>query len=86
MTSRERFQETMRYGRPDRVPYFEEGIRDEVLEVWRRQGMPPDIDLSHMFLFDRWEQIEMDLGPRPPFRRWPTTRSELDAWRRRLDP
>jgi len=86
MTSRERFRETMRYGRPDRVPYFEEGIRDEVLDVWRRQGMPSDTDLSHMFPFDRWEEIEVDLGPRPAFRRWPTLRSQLDTWRRRLDP
>jgi hypothetical protein len=86
MTSRERFRETMRYGRPDRVPYFEEGIRDEVLEVWRGQGMPPDIDLANMFRFDRLEEIETDLEPRPTFRRWPAARSELNAWRRRLDP
>jgi len=26
MNSRERFRETMGYGKPDRVPYFEEGI------------------------------------------------------------
>jgi hypothetical protein len=85
MTGRERFLGTMRYGRPDRVPYFEEGIRDGVLEVWRGQGMPADTDLSDMFPFDRLEEIETDLEPRPAFRRWPTTRSELDAWRRRLD-
>jgi hypothetical protein len=33
MNSRDRFCETMRYGAPDRVPYFEEGIRDDVLKV-----------------------------------------------------
>ena len=43
MNSRERFLETMRYGNPDRVPYFEEGIRDEVLEAWRRQPVPPNL-------------------------------------------
>ncbi len=86
MTSRERFRQTMCYGRPDRVPYFEEGIRDEVLDVWRRQGLPPSADLSHMFPFDRCEDIEVDLEPHPAFRKWPTSRSELGAWRRRLDP
>jgi hypothetical protein len=30
MDSRERFLETLRYGSPDRVPCFEEGIREEV--------------------------------------------------------
>jgi len=48
MTGRDRFRETMRYGRPDRVPYFEEGIRTEVLETWHSQGMPPHVDLSVM--------------------------------------
>ncbi len=42
MNSRERFRETMEYGKPDRVPYFEEGIRDDVLSLWRRQGLAPD--------------------------------------------
>ena len=33
MTSRQRFWETMHYGRPDRLPYFEEGIREHVEDV-----------------------------------------------------
>ncbi len=49
MNSRERFLETMRFGSPDRVPYFEEGIRKEVLNAWRKQGCPPDFDLAQMF-------------------------------------
>ena len=40
MNSRQRFQQTMRYGAPDRVPYFEEGLRDDVLERWHKQGLP----------------------------------------------
>jgi len=86
MTGRQRFRETMRYGRPDRVPYFEEGIRAEVIEAWCNQGLPPHVDLSVMFPSDRREEMQPDLDPRPPFEEWPTSRSELDAWRRRLDP
>jgi len=37
MNSRDRFRETMNYGTPDRVPYFEEGIRKEVNRAWRKQ-------------------------------------------------
>ena len=33
MTSVERFREIMRFGSSDRVPYFEEGIRDEVIKA-----------------------------------------------------
>jgi hypothetical protein len=86
MTGRDRFRETMRYGRPDRVPYFEEGIRAEVLEAWGDQGMAPGVDLSLMFPSDKHEEIQPDLDPRPSFRKWPASRSELGVWRRRLDP
>jgi Uroporphyrinogen decarboxylase (URO-D) len=86
MNSRERFRETMGYGKPDRVPYFEEGIRDEVLSRWRAQGLAPDADLSRMFPSDRREELILDLEPLPQPRKWPTSSPELDALRRRLDP
>lgn len=75
----------MRYGQPDRVPYFEEGLRDGVLEQWREQGLPANADLSKMFGFDRRERIALKLGPRPGVKRWPTTRRGLAGWRKRLD-
>ncbi len=86
MTSRERFAETMRYGQADRVPYFEEGLRDDVLERWREQGLPPDAELAELFETDRREQIPVDLEPRPRIERWPTCRADLKALRERLDP
>ena len=49
MNSRDRFRETMRYGAPDRVPYFEEGIRDDVLRAWRRQGLTRKSEFEAMF-------------------------------------
>lgn len=86
MNSRERFLETMRCGSPDRVPYFEEGIRRDVLRTWRKQGLQSQADFSQMFLTDRREVIEPDLEPHPKFRKWPTSHSELKELRRRLDP
>ena len=83
MNSRERFQETMRYGKPDRVPYFEEGIRDEVLKAWQ---VAPDVNLSQMFPSDRHEEIIVDLEPLPKLKRWPASRPELKALRQSLDP
>lgn len=85
MNSRERFLETMRCGSPDRVPYFEEGIRRDVLRTWRKQGLQSQADFSQMFLTDRREVIEPDLEPHPKFRKWPTSHSELKELRRRLD-
>ena len=86
MNSRERFLETMRYGSPDRVPYFEEGIRRDVLKTWRKQGLRSQADLSQMFPTDRREVIEPDLEPNPKFKKWPTSRAELKKLRQRLDP
>jgi len=85
MNSRKRFRETMRYGSPDRVPYFEEGIREEVLRVWHRQGLQQGVELSQMFPADRWEKMEPDLDPYPQPKRWPTSLSELEQLRRSLD-
>ena len=86
MDSRERFLETMRYGAPDRVPYFEEGIREDVIEAWREQGLPAGTDPAHLFPADRREEIQTDLEPRPKLSAWPESTDGLDAFRLRLDP
>ena len=86
MNGRERFRETMRYGKADHVPYFEEGIRDDVLEEWRRQGLAPDADVYRMFGLDRHELLPVNLEPQPALTTWPTTLSDLDLLRSRLDP
>ena len=84
MNGRERFLETMRFGHPDRVPYFQEGLRDEVLQEWRRQGLGSSAELSEMFPIDGREEVEIDGYPHPGFIRWPTTLSGLNGLRRRL--
>jgi hypothetical protein len=85
-TARRRFAETMRYGRPDRVPYFEEGLRDDVLAQWREQGLDDEASLRARFQTDRREQVPVDLEPRPPVKSWPRSRRGLKALRGRLDP
>ncbi len=86
MNSRQRFHETMRYGRPDRAPLFQEGIRSEVLDRWRVEGVGSEVDLVKMFLFDRREEFALDLDPHLDPERWPTSRAELADFQRRLDP
>ncbi|MBW8010506.1 MAG: hypothetical protein FVQ83_04580 [Chloroflexi bacterium] len=86
MNSRQRFYETMHYGSPDRVPYFEEGIREGVLLAWRKQGMPRDADLSKMFTSDHQEEISLEIHPLPWMDKMPALRGDLDEFRRLLDP
>ncbi len=86
MNSRERFRETMRFGKPDRVPYFEEGIRNEVLKAWRKQGLSEAANLANRFQTDPREEIYLDVEPHPYPGKWPSTRQELEFFARRLDP
>jgi hypothetical protein len=86
MNSRERFLETMRFGSPDRVPYFEEGIRSDVLRAWRRQGLGRSAELKRAFTVDEREEIGLDTYPRPWPDRWPSSRADLAAFAKRLDP
>lgn len=86
MNSRERYLATMQGATPDHVPYFEEGIRAEVYEAWRRKGFPPEVFSNAKFSTDLREEIELDLDPHPRPRRWPTSRADLRDFARRLDP
>ncbi len=86
MTSRGRFLEVMRFGQPDRVPYFEEGIRDEVIHVWQRQGLSGRRELASAFPSDVRERMELDLDPHPELKKWPTTEKDLDFFRQHLSP
>jgi hypothetical protein len=85
MNSRERFIETMKFGKPDHVPYFEEGIRKDVLKVWQRQGLGKESDLQRMFSTDEREEIDLDVDPHPWPKVWPGAKAELKAFAKRLN-
>ena len=76
----------MRYGMPDRVPYFEEGLRDDVLDRWHEQGLPKDADLAAMFHVDARERMPVNIEPIPPMEGPLTSRANFEELRRRLDP
>ena len=86
MNSRDRFLETMRFGKPDRVPYFQEGIRPDVLTAWGRQGLRSADELSSLFPIDGRQEEEIDGYPHPRFLRWPRSVGGLNGFRRRLKP
>jgi hypothetical protein len=86
MSGRERFRETMGSGKPDRVPYFEEGIRKDVLKAWRTQGLAKAADLETMFPSDHRERMQVDLEPRPKLVSRLDKITNLKKFQRRLDP
>ncbi len=86
MNSRERFIKVMHNEPVDRVPYFEEGIRDEVIEVWKKQGLPENTEISSLFETDRREELFPDLEPLPALKRWPSSAQELQGFKNYLNP
>jgi len=76
----------MRYRNPDRVPYFEEGIRKRVLQVWKQQGLAAESGEKRLFPADERCEIEPDLSPCPSFLKWPVSEQELKLLQERLDP
>ena len=58
MNARKRFRETMKFGAPDRAPYFEEGIREDVIVDWHKQGLPSDKNPTDLFRQDKYLEIQ----------------------------
>lgn len=61
MNERERFLRLMRGEGVDRPPLLEEGVRDEVLELWRRQGLPRGKTHLDVFGLTSHETVGPDL-------------------------
>jgi len=69
MNARERFREALRFGNPDRVPYYDHEIREDVVSRWRREGLPAEVRVERFFDLDRWDLLttrdEPSLNVRP---------------------
>lgn len=44
MNERERFRQTLTFGKPDRVPFNPGGPRESTLRAWRQQGLPENVN------------------------------------------
>lgn len=62
MDARERFLRTLRFQQADRVPYFEQFIREDTVLRWQEEGMPKDVDVEQYFGLDHREEILVLLG------------------------
>ena len=87
MTSRERFLKTLCGGTPDRVPLWEEGLREDVRECWAQQGFPATVDLHERFGLDRRELADVNLyNVTFPLAEIRDQSSRLEELRRQHDP
>ncbi len=86
MNAQERFQKSLNFEAIDRPPLFEDGIREEVLQLWHTQGLSKRVPLEGLFSFDHREEIEPDLEPTPAPTYWPKSIHGLGKLFTRLDP
>ena len=67
MTSRERFVETLTFGKPDKIPLMPGGPRESTLKRWREEGLPEGKDyysalLEILGIEKEKEEERIDLG------------------------
>ena len=86
MNSRERFLALIHGDRPDHLPLFPEGIREEVLLSWCDQGLSTGIDLDSLFQYDQFMQLDPNVYPEPEISDWSIPEKLLPLLRQRLDP
>ena len=67
MNERERFRRVFTGDRVDRPPLLEEGVRDQVLAMWRAQGLPPGKTHCDVFGLTPHENLGPDLTCLPRY-------------------
>jgi hypothetical protein len=67
MTERERFQRIIRGEAVDRPPLLDEGVREEVIENWHREGLPPGQTHLEIFGLTPHERVGPDLTYVPSY-------------------
>ena len=86
MNDRQRFLEVMRFGKPDRLLLFGEGMRSQVLRTWRKQGLRDNQELSQFFHYDAYEEFCPNLEAGIDLLRLDPSGAGLSALQRSLDP
>jgi len=92
MNARERFLETLRFGEPDRVPHYDQSVREDTLERWHREGLPRDVSVEEFFELDHWElfgpreDVSLNLYRIPEFEGELKTRPDFERLKQSYDP
>jgi len=76
MTARERFHETFRYGKPDRVFMMSQWAFGETRQRWHSEGLPQTEHFNTFFGFDRMEIVPLNAQPWPPLEVHVTEKAE----------
>jgi hypothetical protein len=86
LNARERFLATMEFGRPDRVPFYDEDVREGTLKRWYGEGLPKGKHPRDLFGLEKWERLSVNLDMIPKFKGHLRSREDFDELRRCYDP
>lgn len=75
----------MNYSHPDRVPYLEEGIREDVLNSWYKQGLNEGKKIRDLYKFDDRLDIDIEFNPLFHMQKFPSKLNDLITLRRKLE-
>jgi len=85
MTSRERFRETLLFGKPDKVPFQPGGPRESILARWHKQGLPKGVNYYEFLLktlgIEKEKENPSDISW-PNFIEYSRLLAELTGWLR----
>jgi uroporphyrinogen decarboxylase len=69
MNSRERFRESLLFGKPDRVTLTSHfGPKQSLVEKWREQGLPPDDSYVRIHGIERADRLPINFNPLPAYK------------------
>lgn len=86
MNSRERFAATLRFQRPDRIPFYDQEIREDTLARWHGQGLPKDTEPTELFGLEKWDIVPVNLDMIPEFRGRFRSRKDFERLKRSFNP
>ncbi|RLB65056.1 MAG: hypothetical protein DRI90_03000 [Deltaproteobacteria bacterium] len=69
MNERQRFRRLMRGQPVDRPPRLEEGVREQVIDRWHREGLDPNKTHAEVFGLTEHERVGPDIRQRSSYRR-----------------
>jgi hypothetical protein len=64
---RERFISTLQFKHADRIPFYDQDIREKILEQWYRQGLSKGCNIKELFKLEKWEIVPVNLDMIPEF-------------------
>ncbi len=86
LNSRERFAATLRFQQPDRIPFYDQEIREDTLAHWYEQGLPKGRDPREIFGLEKWDIVPVNLDMIPEFQGRFRTRRDFERLKKSFNP